>query len=147
MIRLQRTLFRSDATFAVAGGAGGGSVLGLILALVFGPAAFVACGDSDDGVPSATRAAWTGGVASGLGTMAVEACESTAVPAVDGGGAIAGFGVAGATIASLVDGGLFEPLGSVSFVTTNSDAMPSAITAMTGRNDLRAISTARLDLA
>jgi hypothetical protein len=75
MMRLQRTLFRSEATFAVTGGAGGASVLGLILGLVFGAAAVGAViggVDSGEGAPSVTRAARTGGAASGLGAMAGE---------------------------------------------------------------------------
>ncbi len=106
MMRLQRRLLRSGATFAGTATAGAASVFGLTLAFVFAaaiggplpaaiggpllpviaggvplPAAaggmlFPACVESGVGVPSTTRAARTGLAISGLGAMADGVCES-----------------------------------------------------------------------
>ena len=59
----------------------------------------------------------------------------------------AGFDEAGARTCSVDAGGIFGPFGSVSFVATKIDAMPSTITPMTGSDHLRAKSAARLDSA
>src|SRR5438132_5120458 len=148
MMRLQRGLLRSGVSFAVRGTAGAASVLGLILALVFAVAAagmVAGCVKSDGAAPSATRAAPTDVVTSGLGGIAGEVCEATGASFADVVGATACFDALGANTDSVVTFGIGGPLGSISFVITNTDAMPSAITAMTGRNDLRMTSIARLD--
>jgi len=103
MMRLQRGPFRSDATSAGIGAAGDGSVLGLILGLVFAAGAGEAVTgfvESGVGALSATPAARTGGTGSGSGTVPGDACESTTVFS-DVGGAAACFGVAGGTVVSI----------------------------------------------
>ena len=147
MIRLQRKLLRSGAASVVAGCPGDASFRDLILTADLGAIAAGAGACVESGVAAGeTSAARTGGLASGLGTIAGEAGESATVFS-DVDGTTACFGVVGDTAGSLVARGSPDPLGSASFVTTKTDAMPSATTATTGSNDLRAISTTRLGLA
>jgi hypothetical protein len=79
--------------------------------------------------------------------QAVKTEELTGVASGDVAGATACFGELGAKTDSVVTFGIFGAFGSISFVPTNIDAMPSAITAMMGRDHLRTASTAGLDLA
>ena len=148
MMRLQRALLRSGAALAGAGMGGLASLLGLILAFVFAVAAsgtVSGCVESCVGASSATRAR-TGVATSGLGEIAGGVCESTAALSADVVGATACFDEVGAKTDSVVACGILGPFGSVSFGPANIDAMPSAIAAMTGRDHLRVISRAWLDL-
>ena len=105
------------------------------------------CVKSDGAAPSATRAAPTDVVTSGLGGIAGEVCEATGASFADVVGATACFDALGAKTDSVVTFGIGGPLGSINFVPTNTDATPSAITAAAGSDHLRTTSTASLDLA
>src|SRR5438876_11599201 len=99
MMRLQRGLLRSGVAFAVTGTAGAASVLGLILVLVFAVAVggtLACCVKPGAGAPSATGAARTGVVTSGLGGIAGEVCEATGASFADVVGATACFDALGA---------------------------------------------------
>jgi hypothetical protein len=114
------------------------------LALVFAAAAagmVAGCVKSDVAAPSATRAAPTGVVTSGLGGIAGEVCEATGASFADVVGAAACFDALGAKTDSVVTFGIGGPLGSINFVPTNTDATPSAITAPVGSDHLRTTST------
>src|SRR2546428_5863644 len=147
MMRLQRGFVRSGAAFAVTGSAGAASILGLIRALFFAAAAagtLAGCVKSDVASPPATRAAAAGVVTSGLGGIAGEGRESTWVSSADAGGATACFDALGAKTDSVVAFGICGLLGSSNFVPTNTDAMPSAITAAAGGDHFRTTSSAEL---
>jgi hypothetical protein len=107
MIRLQRGLPRSDAALTGAGAGAGrdGSAFGLIFGVAFAAAAdggaTSGCVESGVGALAAMPAAGRGGAGSDLGTVAGEACESTAAFS-DGDGVTACFGAGGETVGSIL---------------------------------------------